>query len=141
MRWLLLLPLMACTPTQPLQWTLVTAHAPLLENAQPADAIDLDPNPDVVSIALTADETETGYAYNGQTPGPTIRVVRGNTLRVELTNQTDVPTTIHWHGLHVPWAMDGVPWKMPPVEPGESKVYEFVIDQAGTYWYHPHFDT
>jgi FtsP/CotA-like multicopper oxidase with cupredoxin domain len=54
----------------------------------------------------------------------------------------DDPTTIHWHGVHVPWNMDGVVWMQDPISPGDTFRYEFTLDQdAGTFWYHPHFDT
>jgi len=79
------------------------------------------------------------WAYNGQVPGPTLRVKLGETVRVHFTNQLPQPTTIHWHGLRVPNAMDGVPHATQmPVEPGGSFVYEFTPKDAGTYWYHPH---
>jgi FtsP/CotA-like multicopper oxidase with cupredoxin domain len=120
------------------------------ELRSPAEAEDLDPDPDVVRVALTAapltyaigDETVEGWAYNGQVPGPTMRVKRGDTLIVEFHNGLDADTTIHWHGLHVPIAMDGVIHAGPgPIGPGEDFVYTFSIDQAGTYWYHPHLDS
>ena len=81
------------------------------------------------------------FAYNGQVPGPTIRLTEGDTLRVTLHNELDEPTSIHWHGLHVPNAMDGVPGvTQDPVEPGASFVYEFVVSHAGTFMYHSHLD-
>ena len=79
------------------------------------------------------------WAYDGQVPGPTIRVRRGETLRVRFTNRLPQPTTVHWHGVRVPNAMDGVPGvTQPPVEPGASFVYEFAPPDAGTFWFHPH---
>ncbi len=79
------------------------------------------------------------WAYNGQVPGPTLRVKLGDTVRVHFTNQLPQPTTIHWHGIRVPNAMDGVPHgTQAPIEPGQSFVYEFTPKDAGTYWYHPH---
>jgi len=79
------------------------------------------------------------WAYNGHVPGPTLRVRLGETLRVEFTNQLPQPTTIHWHGVRVPNAMDGVPGvTQPPIEPGETFVYEFAPKDAGTFWFHPH---
>jgi len=79
------------------------------------------------------------WAYNGQVPGPTLRVRVGDTLRVTFTNQLPQPTTIHWHGVRVPNAMDGVPGvTQPPVQPGETFVYEFPTKDAGTFWFHPH---
>lgn len=78
-------------------------------------------------------------SYNGQVPGPTIRVTEGDTLRVTLRNELDEPTSIHWHGLHVPNAMDGVvPYSQDAIEPGASFTYEFVASHAGTFMYHSH---
>lgn len=79
------------------------------------------------------------WAYNGQIPGPTLRVRAGETLRVRLVNHLPQPTTIHWHGVRVPNAMDGVPHvTQPPVWPGEDFLYEFAPPDPGTYWFHPH---
>ncbi len=79
------------------------------------------------------------WAYDGQVPGPTLRVKLGETLRIRFVNHLPQPTTIHWHGVRVPNAMDGVPYAtQPPVEPGQSFTYEFTPKDAGTYWYHPH---
>ena len=79
------------------------------------------------------------WAYNGQVPGPTLRVRLGDTVRVRFTNKLPQATTIHWHGVRVPNAMDGVPGvTQPPVEPGGTFVYEFTPKDAGTFWFHPH---
>jgi len=79
------------------------------------------------------------WAYNGQVPGPTLRVRLGETVRVRFTNNLPQPSTIHWHGVRVPNAMDGVPGvTQPPVQPGETFVYEFTPKDAGTFWFHPH---
>ena len=79
------------------------------------------------------------WAYNGQVPGPTIRIKLGETLRVRFTNQLAEETTIHWHGIRLPNAMDGVPnVTQEPVQPGETFVYEFTPKDAGTFWFHPH---
>ena len=79
------------------------------------------------------------WAYNGQVPGPTLRVRLGDTVRVHFVNHLPQPTTIHWHGVRVPNAMDGVPnLTQPPVEPGQSFDYEFTPKDAGTFWFHPH---
>lgn len=83
-------------------------------------------------------ETEV-WAYDGIVPGTQLRFRQGETLRVVLENQLPAATTIHWHGVRVPNAMDGVPHvTQPPVAPGERFVYEFALPDAGTYWYHPH---
>ena len=120
-----------------------------LHPLSPVEATDLNDSLTVIRVDLVASTTthETpdgpvaGYAYNDQTPGPTIRGKLGDTLEVHLTNNLLVPTTIHWHGAHVPWAMDGVTWKQDPVSPGETFVYTFPLIRGGTFWYHPHFDT
>jgi FtsP/CotA-like multicopper oxidase with cupredoxin domain len=79
------------------------------------------------------------WAYNGQVPGPTLRVKLGETLRVRFTNKLPQETTIHWHGVRLPNAMDGVPYiTQKPVQPGETFVYEFTPMDAGTFWFHPH---
>jgi FtsP/CotA-like multicopper oxidase with cupredoxin domain len=114
----------------------------------PAEAEDHDPDPDVLHLMLEAapfeytigETTVDGLAYNEQVPGPTIRGKLGDTLIVEFTNGLDEETTVHWHGLPVPWAMDGITWMMDPIAPGGSFTYTFTLDRAGTYWYHPHFN-
>ena len=79
------------------------------------------------------------WAYNGTVPGPEIRARQGERLRVAVENRLDEETTVHWHGLRVPNAMDGVPHlTQKPIAPGETFVYEFDVPDAGTYWYHPH---
>lgn len=79
------------------------------------------------------------WAYGGQVPGPTIRVRQHERLKVAATNRLDEETTIHWHGLRIPNGMDGVPHlTQRPIAPGETFVYDFVVPDAGTYWYHPH---
>lgn len=79
------------------------------------------------------------WAYNGQIPGPTLKVKLGDTLRVNFTNNLSQGTTIHWHGVRVPNAMDGVPGVTQDlIAPGESFVYEFAPKDAGTFWFHPH---
>ena len=79
------------------------------------------------------------WAYNGQVPGTEIRVRQGDRVRIVVDNRLDEETTVHWHGLRVPNAMDGVPHlTQKPIAPGKSFTYEFDAPDAGTYWYHPH---
>lgn len=81
------------------------------------------------------------WGYDGSMPGPELRVTEGDTVRVTLRNELPVPTTIHWHGLNVRNAMNGVAGlTQAPVEPGGRFVYEFVATPAGTRWYHSHTD-
>ncbi|MBI1893623.1 MAG: multicopper oxidase domain-containing protein, partial [Candidatus Rokubacteria bacterium] len=79
--------------------------------------------------------------YNGQVPGPELRLKEGERVRIILKNLLSEPTTIHWHGVDVPNPMDGVPGiTQKPVQPGETFVYEFEAKPAGTRWYHTHFE-
>lgn len=79
------------------------------------------------------------WAYNATVPGPVLRARQGDRLRVTVENRLAEPTTVHWHGIRLPNAMDGVPYlTQPPIEPGSNFVYEFALPDAGTYWYHPH---
>ena len=79
------------------------------------------------------------WSYNGLVPGPELRLRQGETVRVEVQNELPEDTTIHWHGLRVPNAMDGAPYvTQKPIQPSESFTYEFPVPDAGTYWYHPH---
>lgn len=83
-----------------------------------------------------------GWGYNGSTPGPTLRATEGEHVRVTLVNKLPVPTTIHWHGIDVPVAQDGVPGlSQEEVEPGATFVYDFIATNPGTRWYHSHVDS
>jgi FtsP/CotA-like multicopper oxidase with cupredoxin domain len=121
--------------------------APLPPSLIVARAVDRNPDPRVVEVDLEAREGEwqiapgrtvRGMTYNGGVPGPTIEANVGDTLIVHFTNRLAEPTTIHWHGLRVPAAMDGGPHSQPPVMPGASFEYRFTVPDAGTFWYHPH---
>jgi FtsP/CotA-like multicopper oxidase with cupredoxin domain len=159
MRGLLLVLALGCRPpvalqdgpdrTQESSGELFDTSTARVELRNPDEAIDLNPAPGVLEVQLIAAPTThvigevevAGYAYNGQTPGPTLRATVGDTLIVELVNDLDVETTIHWHGVSVPWAMDGVTWQSAPVPIGDVFTYTFTLNRAGTFWYHPHFDT
>jgi len=81
------------------------------------------------------------WCYNGRVPGPEIRLRQGQPARIIVENQLSEETTVHWHGIRLPIAMDGVPGiSQPPIKPGESFTYEFTPPDAGTFWYHPHAD-
>ena len=80
-----------------------------------------------------------GFAYNGQIPGPVLRATDGDRVRVVLRNDLPESTSIHFHGLLTPNAMDGVPFiTQPPVRPGQTFTYEFVATPAGSHMYHSH---
>lgn len=78
-------------------------------------------------------------AYNGLVPGPEIRVIEGDNVRIEVTNEMAQSTAVHFHGVLVPNSMDGVPFvTQPPIRPGETFTYEFPARNAGTHMYHSH---
>ncbi|MFD1191012.1 copper resistance system multicopper oxidase [Phenylobacterium conjunctum] len=90
--------------------------------------------------SLTVDG-RAGHAVtiNGTVPGPLLRLKEGQNVRLSVTNDLDEDTSIHWHGLLVPFQMDGVPGvSFPGIKPRQTFVYEFPIKQSGTYWYHSH---
>ncbi|NIP83965.1 MAG: multicopper oxidase domain-containing protein [Gemmatimonadetes bacterium] len=110
---------------------------------------DQSSEPGVVEVTLTATATRLSltpgsetdvFAYNGHVPGPTLEVREGDRVIVHLRNELPDETTVHWHGLHIPWVADGSPFH--PLQPGEEVDLEFTIPEgtAGTYWYHPHPD-
>jgi FtsP/CotA-like multicopper oxidase with cupredoxin domain len=79
------------------------------------------------------------WGYDGEVPGPVLRAQRGRPITVNVTNRLDQPTSVHWHGLRIENAMDGVPGlTQPAIAPGETFVYRFTPPDAGTFWYHPH---
>jgi manganese oxidase len=83
----------------------------------------------------------TAFTYNGSMPGPMIRVTEGDQVRIVIKNELPDATAIHWHGIEVPNAMDGVPGiTQDPIEPGETFTYEFTAQPAGTFMYHSHFE-
>ena len=78
-------------------------------------------------------------AVNGTVPGPLIRLREGQNVRLNVTNNLAEDSSIHWHGLLVPFQYDGVPGvSFPSIRPGERFTYEFPIRQSGTYWWHSH---
>jgi FtsP/CotA-like multicopper oxidase with cupredoxin domain len=83
---------------------------------------------------------DTGvWAYDESVPGPEIRLRQGETLRVKVDNRLPQDTTVHWHGIRLPNAMDGAAYvTQPPIQPGDTFTYEFAPPDAGTFWYHPH---
>ncbi|MDR9423686.1 MAG: copper resistance system multicopper oxidase [Marinobacter sp.] len=87
----------------------------------------------------TGDFVKEGIGYNGKSPGPVLRFKEGEDVRINVTNNLDETTSIHWHGLILPFEQDGVPGiSFPGIQPGETFTYEFPITQAGTYWFHSH---
>jgi manganese oxidase len=79
------------------------------------------------------------WGYNGSVPGPMIEIVEGDRVRIIFENKLPEATTVHWHGLEIPIEMDGTPYiSQPMVEPGGVFIYEFTVNQHGTFFYHSH---
>jgi multicopper oxidase len=110
----------------------VHAASDVVEYVLTARSVDFAPAPGVRTRAL---------AYNGTLPGPLLRVAHGQRVRVRYLNRTGENTSVHWHGMILPNAMDGVAGlTQPPVVPGGSFLYEFAPGPPGTRWYHDHAD-
>jgi len=102
-------------------------------------AYDLEAS--VIEWNILPYERVMAYAFNRQVPGPRISVTEGDRVRFNVTNNLPEPTTIHWHGLIVPNAMDGpAQITQDPIPSGGKFTYEFVVQQAGTFFYHSHTD-
>lgn len=111
--------------------------------------VDEDPAPDVVEVTLVAAPIEkewlpgaptSAWGYNGTSPGPLFEAKVGDRVVVHFRNELDEPTSIHWHGIRVPAGMDGGA-EGPLIAPGEGFEFEFVVPDAGLFWYHPHEDS
>ena len=91
-------------------------------------------------VAVRVDgKVSRAIGINGTVPGPLVRLKQGEKVRLSVTNSLDEDSSIHWHGLLVPFAMDGVPGvSFPGIAPRSTFTYEFPIVQSGTYWYHSH---
>ena len=88
---------------------------------------------------ITPGQKVEAWTYNGTVPGPLIRVREGDRVRINVKNELDQSTSVHFHGLHVPNAQDGVPFiTQPPIKPGQSYTYEFTVPNAGSQMYHSH---
>ncbi|HET7276019.1 MAG TPA: multicopper oxidase family protein [Longimicrobiaceae bacterium] len=112
--------------------------------ARPREVIELG---DGATLDLTAGpvqrtingDTFTMYGFNGQYPGPLIKVPQDATIVVRFRNETELPTAVHWHGVRLDNRFDGVPHvTQEPVPPGGTFTYRIHFPDAGIYWYHPH---
>jgi FtsP/CotA-like multicopper oxidase with cupredoxin domain len=93
----------------------------------------------IIRWNILPDAAVEAYAYNRQVPGPRLQLMEGDHVRINFHNALPESTTVHWHGLILPNAMDG-PAKITqdPVPPGGNYIYEFTVGQSGTYFYHSH---
>ena len=109
--------------------------APRLEGG--VKVFDLDVS--VIEWRILPDKPVLAYAFNHQVPGPRLELRQGDRVRINVTNHLPESTTVHWHGLVVPNGMDGpAEVTQPPIQPGDTFVYEFDVTQAGTFFYHSH---
>jgi L-ascorbate oxidase len=112
--------------------------AGILVNTVPAWSGNYSLTVDPVEID-TGDFIRKGIGFNGSSPGPVLRFKEGEEVTINVTNNLDEPTSIHWHGLILPYDQDGVPTiSFDGIQPGETFTYNFPIVQAGTYWFHSH---
>jgi L-ascorbate oxidase len=106
--------------------------------AMPSYSAEYDITVDPVTID-SGDFKRQGIGYNGASPGPVLRFTEGEDVVINVTNNLSEPTSIHWHGLILPFEQDGVPGiSYNGIAPGETFTYRFPIIQSGTYWFHSH---
>jgi suppressor of ftsI len=133
--------MMALQPTTP---PFLPAAAGDLQDARPREVMHLRDGDHIELTAGPVRRTIRGrelvmYGYNGQYPGPLLRVAEGTTITVTFRNEIELPGSIHWHGLRLDNRFDGVPHvTQAPVAPGDSFRYVVHFPDAGVYWYHPH---
>jgi FtsP/CotA-like multicopper oxidase with cupredoxin domain len=141
----------ACSPPPPEAATAVAQPDGWDDGLALTIPVDLNPDPDILEIELDARLAEleivpglktSAWTYNGTLPGPLIRAKVGDRVIVHFKNRLPEATSIHWHGLRVSNDMDGVPGvTQDPIAAGGEFRYDFVVRDAGTYWYHPHINS
>ncbi len=116
------------------------AQVPVANEVAPDGFRILRARPGTALLRGDAQPPTQVWGYDGEVPGPTLRVKRGDELKVRVINELPDPTIVHWHGVRLPNAMDGVPHLVQePIAPGKSFDYRFKPPDAGTFWYHTHF--
>jgi len=129
-----------------LRLSLVYRHALLvgfgLVLADPASSLAGSYNLTIDPITVDAGSfSRSGVGFNGASPGPILRFKEGEVVTINVTNNLSEESSVHWHGLILPFQQDGVPdISYEGIAPGETFTYNFPIQQSGTYWFHG-FDT
>jgi len=121
----------------------VVAYTQALESAPPDEGrvvVRVDLEAREIDWEFVPGQRTRAWAFGGQVPGPTIEAQVGDVLEIRVTNHLPEPTVVHWHGLRIPAAMDGTERVQRPVAPGESFTYRFRVQDAGTFWYHSHYN-
>jgi CopA family copper-resistance protein len=123
-----------------LGWPNGSSAQPRLASLPNEGAAQTDFTLDVGSMPVNfCGASRQATTINGSLPGPTLRMRQGSTVTLRVRNHLSVPTSIHWHGILLPFQMDGVPGlSYAGIAPGETFVYRFPLRQSGTYWYHSH---
>lgn len=121
---------------------LALSSMPKIVLAKPSDGVDYELIVAPADVRIAPDGDTPAWCFNGHFPAPVIRAKQHQKVRIRVINKLAEPTTIHWHGLRIPIAMDGVPFlSQRPIMPGESFDYEFTPPDAGSFWYHPHMNS
>ena len=122
----------------------IGVDASTLPEAQPSQVVTMSDG-DTLEISVSmvrrtlAGHELVMFGYNGQYPGPLIKAPKGATLVVRVTNEIQMPTTIHWHGIRIDNRFDGVPGvTQAAIQRGESFTYQVKLPDSGMFWYHPH---
>ena len=125
---------------EPVGWADGIALPPITDLNSDPHVLEVNLEAQLADVQLVPGGKTRVWTYNGGVPGPLLRAQVGDRLIVHFKNSLPEPTSVHWHGLRIPNDMDGVPDEpYPPVPPGETFDYDFVLPDAGTFWYHPHY--
>jgi FtsP/CotA-like multicopper oxidase with cupredoxin domain len=124
---------------QPEGWDAALALPEALDQSSDPNVLEVDLTARIADVEVIPGKTTPVWTYNGDLPGPLLRAKVGDRLVVHFKNELPEGTTVHWHGIRLPAAMDGTPGhSQPEVMPGGTFDYEFGLPDAGLYWYHPH---
>jgi FtsP/CotA-like multicopper oxidase with cupredoxin domain len=126
-------------PAQPAGWDSAVTLPGVTDLDNSPNVVEFNLEARVASLTFQPGTTTPAWTYNGTVPGPLIRSHVGDRVIAHFTNNLPEDSTVHWHGIRLTSDMDGVPGHtQPPVPPGGSFDYSFVVPDAGLFWYHPH---
>ncbi|WP_438027692.1 multicopper oxidase family protein [Sorangium sp. So ce233] len=129
-------------PSQPEGWDSAVALPRAVDRDSRADVVEVDLTARVEELEIVPGLRTPAWTYDGGIPGPLIRARVGDRVIVHFRNELPAPTTIHWHGVRLSAEMDGAPGhSQPETVTGGSFTYDFIVPDAGLYWYHPHVDS
>ncbi|WP_437612094.1 multicopper oxidase family protein [Sorangium sp. So ce834] len=129
-------------PSQPEGWDSAVALRPARDRDARPEVVEVDLTARVEEVEIVPGKRTPTWTYDGGLPGPLIHAKVGDRVIVNFRNELPAPTTIHWHGVRLLAEMDGAPGhSQPETPPGGSFTYDFVVPDAGLYWYHPHVDS